>query len=416
MPISRLSPPPSFPLAQADLCVKCGLCLPHCPTYLEHRHEGDSPRGRISLMQGLASGTIPPSAALEQHLDGCLGCRACERVCPAQVPFGHLMDQGRHLLAQHRSAMSWGERGIALALTRRTLRRTLQVLLRLYRATGLQALLRRGRLLGRGRLARLESLLPDRDTPHRPRASEMPAGAPRVMLFTGCAGELFDRQGLQDAITVLEKIGQQVDMPLQQGCCGALHQHAGALSQAAALAQRNLQAFAGDAPVLCSASGCGATLLDYPDLVPGAAARQLRARVIDINAHVLRHWREGLMLRPLQARIAVHSPCTLKNVFRGEDAVVQLLRKIPGARIIELDAAQHCCGAAGSHFITQPDMADRLLQHKLDAAARERPDLIVSANLGCSLHLAAGLRRAGTPIEVLHPVSLIARQLRAEDA
>ncbi|HWU68883.1 MAG TPA: (Fe-S)-binding protein [Stenotrophobium sp.] len=400
-----------FPLADADLCVKCGLCLPHCPTYQLTRHEGDSPRGRIMLMQGLATGMIAQNATLEAHLDGCLSCRACEAVCPANVPYGRLIDAGHALLAPQRPQHSRSARRIGFWLAHRRARRSVGVLLWLYQRSGLQWLLRRTRLLGKSRLARLESLLPSLAWPRALHTTPDTGSRPRIMLFTGCTGELADRRTLEDTVRVLQHLGVGVDVPRNQACCGALHQHAGLTTDATRFARINLQAFGdGDRRILSCASGCGATLKDYPDIA-GPDAAPFSLRIEDIGAYLLANWPAGLQLRPLAARVLLHTPCTLRNVMKTSGSVQMLLRKIPQLEIAELDRSAACCGAAGSTFITQPETADALLQPKLDAVRAQPPDFIVSSNIGCALHLAGGLRRAGLKVPVLHPVSLLARQL-----
>ena len=398
-----------FPLGDADRCVKCGLCLPHCPTYAQTGNEADSPRGRITLMQGLASGWVAPTDALQTHLDGCLSCRACEPVCPAKVPYGRLMDAGRAMLMQKVPARAWRSRMLGAALTHTVIRRGIAMLLWAYQRTGLQGLIRCTHLLGRGRIARLESLLPRIDLPLPLRVAATDSASKQVALFTGCVSELADRQTLQDALRVLARLNVRVRVPRAQGCCGALHQHAGDAARAAQLAQRNLQAFAGDDAVLCSASGCGASLLEYPEIV-GAEGLKFSGRVRDLSAFIVENWRD-LPLKPLHARVALHTPCTLKNVMRQPHAARRLLEKIPGLEIIELDPRDRCCGAAGSYFVTHAEMADALLAPKLDAIQNLAPDFIVSSNIGCALHLAAGARRSGLKAELLHPVSLLVRQL-----
>ena len=402
----------SFPIADADLCVKCGLCLPHCPTYGLTQHEGDSPRGRIALMQGLALGSLPPTPKLEAHLDGCLGCRSCESVCPAKVPYGRLIDAGRAALNQQLPQRRRLPRLVGAVLARREPRRAAGLLLWLYQASGVQALLRRSGLLGRGRLARLDSLLPPLPAlPFSARATGVD-GPADAALFIGCAGDLADAESLAAAQRLLQRLGLRVALPSAQGCCGALYQHAGLVDEARACMQRNAEAFAGYPAVLGTASGCSATLLDAPDLLGPAQGAALRAQVQDIHRFLLQRWPAGLQPRPLQARVAVHEPCTQRNVTGGGDALRTLLRKIPGIELVELDKRQACCGAAGSHFITHPEDADRLLQPKLEASRTLQPDYIVSSNVGCSLHLAAGLRRAGLKApEVLHPLALLDRQL-----
>lgn len=408
---STLKRHPEFPLAEADLCVKCGLCLPHCPTYAMTRHEGDSPRGRIALMQGLATAMLSPTPKLAEHLDGCLSCRACEPVCPAKVPYGRLIDAGRAMLNTTVPQRSRLPRVLGLALTRRLPRRLLTAIGWLYQRCGLQHLLRARRLLGHGRLARLESLLPQ--LPLRPFASYTAAksGGAAVALFTGCVSEMADGDTLRATQRLLGRLGIAAAIPSSQTCCGALYQHAGLPDQAADCARRNADAFRGSGAVLGTASGCTATLLDAPQLIGGEGAA-LRDATRDIHDFLLERWDDSLRLDPLPLRVAVHTPCTLRNVIGGSGKVTALLRKIPQIELVELDASQSCCGAAGSYFLSQPEMADRLLSSKLESAERLAPQIIVSSNIGCSLHLAAGLQRRGTMApELLHPVQLLARQL-----
>jgi glycolate oxidase iron-sulfur subunit len=399
-------------LDAADLCVKCGLCLPTCPTYGETRHEADSPRGRIALLQGLASGAIEQTGVLEAHLDGCLACRTCERVCPAKVPYGRIIDQGRALLGENRPTRLRTVRFAGALLSSRAALSTLSGLLWLYRRLGLQALLRRSRLLGRGRLARLESLIPAAPRGVA-RAGSVSAAKETVQLFTGCVGSLLDQPTFAAATQLFARMGIAALRPQSQTCCGAIREHGGLLNLAQRNVARNLDAFAGTDSIVHAASGCGATLVDYAHLLPqDARAAAFVARLEDLCTALLRRWPADLQLRPLRARVAVHEPCTQRNVLGGGERVIELLRKIPDLEIVELDPAQRCCGAAGLYFVTQPQMADQLLDHKLVHADELQPDIIVSTNIGCALHLAGGLRRrnAAAP-EVLHPAVLLARQL-----
>lgn len=402
VPLSDLS----AVLRDADLCVKCGICLPHCPTYGLTGHEADSPRGRIALMQGLFSGALPASPSLDTHLDGCLSCRSCESVCPVKVPFGSLMDRTRAEQARRRPARVRTLRLGAALLTRPPVRRLMFTLLWLYQRSGLQAIFRR--LLAHTRLGRAESLLPRL---HWPRRVQTQGGRRKISLFTGCTADWLDAQTLHDSAAVLGRLGFEVEVPQAQGCCGALHQHAGLLDRARAAAQQNIQAFPGPLPVLSLASGCGASLLDYPALVADDEARGFAHRVQDVCRFLLDHWPADLALKPLRARVAVHRACTQRNVLRSDAAMVELLRKIPGLDLVELDPSQRCCGAAGAYVLSQPEASDALLLPKIEAARALKPDFIVSANIGCALHLAAGLRRSGAATGVLHPVSLLARCL-----
>lgn len=410
--MTEAQPAKQFPMAKADLCVKCGLCLPHCPTYQETRNEADSPRGRIALMQGLSSGLVNWTPALEAHLDGCLGCRSCERVCPAKVPYGELIDAGRTLQAQARGNRRLTRR-LGPWLVSRPRRHLARLLLRAYQASGLQLLLTALGLLRAPRIGRWLSLVPSAQHLAAPGTLTLPASGRSVQLFRGCVGDIADAETLQCLRALLERCGIRVEEPDTQTCCGALHQHAGEPDRACELGRRNLAAFSGDATIVYAASGCGATLKEYERVcAPGASAEgaAFAQRVQDPHRLLLELWPEAVPLRPLHARIAVHLPCTQRNVTSGGEAITALLRKIPGATIEPLDLQHNCCGAAGTYFLSEPAMADRLLEHKLDALAALRPDYLVSSNIGCTLHLAAGLRRRGLNVPVLHPLALLARQ------
>ena len=388
----------------ADLCVKCGLCLGHCPTYKVTRDEGESPRGRIALMHGLAAGTLAPTPRVEAHLDGCLTCRACETVCPAAVPYGDLIDAARTLLAEQRPARTRTARMMAAVLDSRALRFLVAFMLILYQRSGLQWLVRASGVLKLAGLARLESLLPKIYWPSLP-AEAVAGRGDRVALFANCTSPLTERPALEAAVTVLQALGCEVSVPDSQGCCGALAQHAGLAADAAACELRNTTAFA-DAPVVVGiASGCTAQLMEYDTT--------FAAKVRDIHAYVAAH-PAFARLAPgrLPARVALHTPCTMKNVVKSDAAVVKLLEKIPGLEIVRLDSG--CCGAAGSYFLSHPEMADTLAHQKVEQVARVEPLWLLSSNVGCAMHLAASLRREGLEVTVRHPLEVLAEALRSQ--
>lgn len=411
-------------LRDADLCVKCGLCLPQCPTYGVSQNEADSPRGRIALAQGLFSGAIEPSARMEAHLDGCLSCRRCESVCPARVPYGRLLDASRAELSKRRPARKRAPRLLGLFLSYRMGRGSLRLGLSAYRVMGLQFLVRRFGLLGAGALARLESLLPIRQA--RPSLPTPTQGAQpdqgRIALFAGCAGDLFESEALEATSRLLQAAGYEVSVPPGQGCCGALHQHGGMPQQAARLAARNVSAFAEFERIAVNATGCGASLQDYADLTP--SGDELATKVADFS-----QWLEPLLdrleFKSCNAVVALHTPCTARNVMASDQALRRLLQKLPGIRLVDIGQGAHCCGAAGSHFITQPEASDQLLESRLEEIARLQPDVILSGNVGCSLHMAGGLRRrawsadsslrriSDASVPVLHPAVFLAQRLVA---
>ena len=395
---------------EAARCVACGLCLPHCPTYRKTFNEADSPRGRIFLMAALLEHKLPLSPELLGHLDLCLACRACENACPSQVRYGQLVDGVRALIEPER------QRPMRQKALRRMLFRTLATprlllgaggVLRAWQRSGLQRLARQSHLLEAFGLDRAEARLPPLSSPLRP--GMHPAhGTARgtVGLFHGCVARLSDAETLHAAVFVLNRLGYAVQVAAKQTCCGALHQHSGERETAQRLAQENRAAFA--APELLAivhaASGCGATLAEYTP--------PLAAPVLDISAFLAaaQGW-EQVELAPLAHAIAVHEPCLSRNVLHDQDAAYVLLRRIPGATVTALAGNDQCCGAAGIYALTQPEMAGELLRDKIDAIKASGAHIIATSNPGCAMHLADGLRAEEWKVEVLHPVSLVARQM-----
>ena len=404
-------------LKETDLCVKCGLCLPHCPTYTKTRNEGESPRGRIALIEGLAGGRLALTPRLEGHLASCLTCRACEDVCPSGVHYGTIIDAGRALINSQR-AQTTREAAMYGLITRKPLLRFVARLLRLYQRSGLQRLARASglvRLTGTGRLDGLLPSLPP--TPawqdyYPPRSDSRGT----VALFTGCVAEMMDTTTLDAAIRLLTACGYGVHVPRTQACCGALHLHNGQPVQARQLAEKNLAAFASlqaDA-VISAASGCGAQLAEYDQIITDDQRAQPFARSVQDISQFLAGitWPAGITFSPLHKRVAVHEPCSLRHVLHQQTPPYTLLRNIPGIELIPLPGNTQCCGAAGAYMITQPALADSLRNDKLEALKAPGAEILVSSNLGCALHLAAGLRETGTDVEVIHPATLLERQMR----
>lgn len=439
-------------LAEANRCVSCGLCLPHCPTYKLTLSEADSPRGRIALISGVVEGRIPANARFALHIDRCLTCRACEAVCPNHVGFGQLIDGTRAMMkslpldpgkgqrARKKSGFrQWVEKELIAQPSRMDL---LRPLVRFYRQSGLQQGLRKSGLLGKTRLALLEAQLSDVMLPaggaRSWRAVYPSTGKTRgeVGLFLGCIARLTDVETINAAIFVLNRLGYTVHVPRMQTCCGALHQHGGDKRTAEQLAHQNMEAFNGLESIISTASGCGAQLSEYAitsssaspthaQWVGGESAMEASKRqqanwftekVFDIGEFLAtaEGW-DSVRVAPLPHTIAVHEPCSLRNVLRASRHAYTLLAHIPEARIVPLARNDQCCGAAGTYFLDQPEMAQALLRDKLAAIEASGARYLATSNIGCSMHMAAGLRRAaqeaGSEIEVLHPVTLLARQM-----
>ena len=401
--------------AQTDICVKCGLCLPQCPTYLKTQDENESPRGRLSLIQGWARDELKATPKLTGHVDNCLLCRTCESVCPAYVPYGQIIDRFRAATHGQASALPLTRRlkkaAMRLSLTSATFAPLSGRLMSGSLAGGLKSM---ARLAGAGDLtAGLPATAPALPEPgvHAPNGKLNGT----VSLFLGCTGDLADRETAWSALRVLNRLGYAVEIPAGQTCCGALHQHAGEPDAAAYNIRRNLEAFGADAdrPILNFASGCGVMLSEYDRSDAIETTRQFSRRVRDISQFLAGlDWPEDLALRPLPATVALHTPCSLRNVLRAEAPPLKLLRRIPELKVVSLSAPTRCCGAAGSYMIDHPEMAATLRADLLDLIQAAAPACLVTSNPGCALHLRAGLRERGLGhIEVLHPVTLLARQL-----
>jgi len=400
--------PEQLLLRDADRCVMCGMCLPHCPTYRLSGDEAQSPRGRISIIQGLARGQLQPDAPALAHLDQCLLCRACERMCPSEVQYGKLMVGARRLYQPGKKHAA-ADRTVE-ALTEGRLPRGLA---RFYQRSGLRSLARATGLLKVLGLDRADRMLPALER-SRPLPEHVPArGAERgkVALFTGCTGELFEPGALHGAAELLSRWGYSVRIPGEQACCGAMDQHAGERDRFEALARRNLAAFADpEEMVVFIASGCGALLTGYAQWLQEPEAEAFSARVREISDFLSAN-ADGPALRPLPEKVAIHVPCSQKNVLKAPNAARKLLEHIPRVQLVALPNADLCCGAAGHYVLDYPETADALRERQLEGLEGTGARYLVSTNVGCALHLAAGARERGLEVEILHPVELLARQL-----
>jgi glycolate oxidase iron-sulfur subunit len=386
-------------LKEADRCVKCGLCLPHCPTYLTWQSEADSPRGRISLIQALAAGELRNSAAAQIHLDRCLSCLACESVCPSGVRYGELIDGGRTLLNRQHSARRLQRRLYDLLSDRQRLAswRSFYRLLRRLRLTGLARLIPSA---GWRRMTKLANQLAE-EAP--PLTGLHPARHPTgrvVQLFIGCVGSQTEQTLIREAISLLTHLGFAVEIPQAQVCCGAMHRHNGFPDDADARCADNrrvLQHSRAEA-LLTLASACQLELtehLDSPLPVSG-----LVDFLLDLPAEAL------APLKPLPRRVALHIPCSSRN-----DQSRRLLQRIPGIELVELPENHICCGAAGSYLLTQPDASVRLGKTKIEHLRASEAELLVTGNTGCALQFRQLIEEEGLAVEVVHPLQLFARQL-----
>jgi glycolate oxidase iron-sulfur subunit len=410
-------------------CVRCALCLPHCPTYRELRVETASPRGRLALMKSVADGIVAPDGHFHRHMHLCTDCRACEAACPSGVPFGRLMERSREMIEKTRRKSLLGRLarflGFRILLPRLPLIDLLLLPLRLLHALRLRRPLQRTRLLDRlsPRLGDLERMLPD--LPLKAPGPSLPALIPpvgpmraRVALFTGCVMRTLFASVNRDTAEVLRQNGCEVIVPREQGCCGALHLHEGRRSEGKRLALRNLRDFPGlevDA-VIANAAGCGAVLKEYGLLFREDPAVAEEAAAFSAKQKDVMEFLDGIGLvappNPVRLRIYYDAPCHLVHAQRVDRAPVRLLSQLPGAEIVEGPDADWCCGSAGIYNLTHPELSREMLDRKMKTIIPLDPDVIASGNPGCLMQIRAGAARWGLRAEVQHPVELLAMGYR----
>jgi glycolate oxidase iron-sulfur subunit len=406
---------PGSPLAAAaaglDACVHCGFCLQACPTYLALEDENDSPRGRIVLMRGLLDRSVASDDALaRQHMDRCLGCRACETACPSGVPYGQLLEATRATLRSTNPPPLIARIILAVFASPGLLRVALGAG-RLARAMGVPHVLSRlpGRI-GFG-MAMLGSTRPAFRV--RPYAARGSGEAGPVALLRGCVME-----GLQGATNdatarTLTVNGYRIVDVAGQQCCGALHAHAGDLATARRLAKANIAAFetAPNALIAVNAAGCGAMLKEYDHLLRDEPAWCDRA------AAVARRTRDATELLasagPKPASLAAplratyDAPCHLQHAQRITAPPLTVLRAISNLELIPLEDSDQCCGSAGIYNLIEPAVSDAVLAPKLKNIAITGADVVITGNPGCLMQIGAGLHRSGSDTRVVHPIDVL---------
>lgn len=418
-------------------CIHCGMCLPTCPTYDATKMERNGPRGRIALMRSVADGKLDVTQAFGDEMYFCLGCLACETACPAGVRYAPMFEAARAdieragVLAKPQRSLV---RAFALRLVfvRPLLLKTLGRLLYLYQASGAEALVRQ---LGLTRLLpadlrelepltpRVQPLFSDEligavESPARPRY--------RVGMLTGCVQDLVYPHVNRDTVDALLANGCEVLTPGAQHCCGSLHAHNGEVDVAKAMARKNIDAMelaAGgldrlDA-IITNAAGCGSHLKHYDELLAEDPRYAGRARLWSEKLRDIHEWLVQIGITPPRGAgadrpVTYHEACHLCHGQKVTKAPREVLKAVPGLRLVELPESTWCCGSAGIYNITQPEMSGQLLERKLANIARTGAPTVASANPGCSVQLEAGARKAGSPLEIVHPISLLARAYREQ--
>lgn len=367
--------------------------------------EADSPRGRIQLIRQMVSTEAPADDSLAGHLEACLVCRACETACPSGVPFGRIMEAAREDLREREKtgAVARTVRRIGLGtVTRQRRLRVATRLLDLYVRSGAQRAVRATRLLPK-RLRSMESLaMKAEGAPYVPVER---AGADTAF-FAGCIMRTAFGETERATVRMLERAARRVTACEEQTCCGALHAHAGDGETARELARLNIDAFSGtQGPIVVNAAGCGAQLKAYGELLGADAAwrdraRAFSARVRDASQAVPPDAVDTRAPRPI--RVVYQDACHLAHGQKIRREPRALLAAMPNVTLVPIADAERCCGSAGIYNLTHPEVAGELQRQKVAAIMAARPDVVVSANPGCMLQVAAGLREAGAGVPVVH--------------
>lgn len=367
-----------------NTCVQCGLCLPHCPTYRVTGDETMSPRGRIKLMREVQDNDAPLTAEVLDAFSSCVQCRGCEPACPSGVPYGHLMEQTRETLT---------EAGKMTPLWQRLAMKPLA----------------HPKLLGLGTaalgVAQRLKVLPDRlGIPDAIplRQEPLPTTGSDVYLFTGCVMDAMQRDVHRAGLEVLGAAGFGVTPTNDLApCCGALQTHAGLTGDSRQLATAMMGSLDPEMPIIVDSAGCGAAMKDYGHLLGTAEAERFSARVFDIHEFLADHLDKLPKVEPLQLRVAIQDPCHLRHVQRVHLATRQVLAPFV-SELIELDDEGLCCGAGGAYSILEPELAGKIRDRKIGAIDRAAPEVVASANPGCSMHLGTAGVSTKHPMELVH--------------
>lgn len=412
-------------------CVHCGLCLTSCPTYIETGLETESPRGRIAMMKAVAEGRMEMSKRMVSHWDLCLGCRACEAVCPSGVPYGRLIENTRAQVVHDRKT-TWPYKLVRFFLLRGLLPylillRFMVRILKIYQYVGAQELIRKSHILRilpaglYGMEAQIPKLPrrffgPKNDVYYATIRSKM-----RVGLLSGCVMPLFQAGTMEAAVRVLQRNCCDIVVPEGQGCCGAINLHSGDVVMAQKMARRNIDIFLSSdvEKIVVASAGCGSAMKEYGHLLEGDTlysekAMRFSALTVDITEFLA-----DLPVDPpkvfLDTKVTFQDPCHLAHAQGITQAPRTLLRSVPGLKLVELANSDRCCGAAGIYAMLQKAMSGRILDRKMKDVLDTGVSTIVTANPGCAMQLEAGLRQVGRSGYVCHVVDILDQAYQLED-
>ncbi|WP_054026684.1 (Fe-S)-binding protein [Bacillus sp. FJAT-28004] len=402
---------------QLTNCMRCGFCLPACPTFHETGMEPASPRGRIAMMKAAVDGLMVPDQQFQDQMNLCLGCRACEPACPADVKYGQLIEQTKEAIEEHAT------HSLPIKVIRKTVfknlfpkRGSLKLLggsLAVYQKSGLQKVVQSTGVmkLFPKQLSEMEAILPsasskgvvERLGTYYPAKGEAIA---KVAMFRGCIMDVMFADTNVNTVELLSAAGFDVYIPESQVCCGALHAHSGEMNDARELAAVNIDIFKQlDVEYIVSnAGGCGALLVEYDHLMQdnkkySESAKWFASRVIDISTLIVEKGRVPKFAQKESSphgekmKVTYQDSCHLRNVMKGSSAPRKLMKEIVNAEYVEMAQSDRCCGSAGIYNVVQPEMAGSILEHKMEHANNTQASYMLTSNPGCLLQMKLGIEK-----------------------
>ncbi|MCK4620822.1 MAG: (Fe-S)-binding protein [Desulfuromonadales bacterium] len=406
-------------------CMHCGFCLPTCPTFALTGRERSSPRGRVALARAVAEKKLEFTAAIKEEAFFCLDCRACTSACPSGVRAGEVMEVCRAQAHQQQPLPKWQAafRNFILQkmLPDPDLLETSMLPARLYQKLGVQWLVRNSRLLKLGPrwIEKAEGMMPELQQPLRQQMPELtPARGEKrgkVGFFLGCVMTLMYAEVSRQTVRVLSHQGFDVLTPKKQKCCGAPHLSEGDRETTRQLATHNLDLFLDldvDA-IVTDCAGCGSALKEYEELLAERADHQrlarFRSKIKDVSEFLIEVGLRTDNLQQVNRSVTYHEPCHLCHAQGISSQPRELIKAIPGVEFREMKEASWCCGSAATFSLKFTKESQQILDRKLNNVKQTEADLLVTANPGCHLQLAWGLREAGMRQPVLHLMELLGR-------
>ena len=401
-------------------CVHCGMCLESCPTYEQSGEEQQSPRGRVYLIKAVAEGKLNVDEHFAEPVFSCLDCRACTTACPVDIDVGGLIEEARGQIRQAIPLNGWkgavNKFFLHGVFPHHNRLRSLGGLLRFYQKSGMQKVVKKTKLIHiiPQHLAEMESIMPEVKVSVRKKfPSEIKAKGEtkhKVAMLTGCVMDVFFSDINESTINVLTRNGNDVSIPKNQTCCGALHVHAGDREMGRKLAKQNIEAFENVEKVIVNAAGCGCMMKEYAELFRDEPewkerAKEFEEKVVDISKylHDTGYEKPTAMMN---TRITYHDACHLAHGQGVRKEPREILLDIPGVEMVQMPNADRCCGSAGIYNITNPEMADAVLKSKMENVP-EDVEMISMGNPGCMMQMALGVQKYGRNQKIVHTVQLL---------